>query len=332
MNKLLSLLRRLGLLLTDLLLFFALLWLIGLFFYRPESLLLLLLFAAALYAWRRFMKTRRLRLRPCLWGLFALGFVTYQLLPAPSHAHWQTPWARAPQFTLEGNWLTIDNIRDFHYRSETDYDVRYRKETYDLGTLTGAELGECHWDGMEAICHTMISFSFADGRHLVVSGETRLPEGVTQDSIGGIYKLYGMLYVFGTEDDIFALRTNHRHEDLTLFPLRATPEQARKLLLAYVHLATVTESLQLPYNTVTGNCSSGLIRIFRHFAPQMPARYNLLPLHNSSISRLIYEHGGMKAREGESYEDFARRCYLGYDLAQDAPGQYSQAIREKRGE
>ncbi len=326
---------RLATVLAWLLLAPALLWLLGLFIYRPESLLmaaLLMLPPSAVILYRRWRYGRFMRfaLLPWLWILFFAGICIWQRLPSPTHADWQTPWARAPKFTQEGEQLTIENIRDFHYLSETDYDVRYRTETYDLTTLTGVDFGECHWDGMEAICHTMVSFSFADGRHLVISPETRLPKGVTQSTPGGIYKLFGLLYVFGTEEDIFALRTNHRHEDLTLYPLRVTPEQARKLLLAYVALAEKTEAEQSPYNTVTDNCSSGLVRIFRHFAPNMPQCYNLLPLHNSSISQILYRHGGMQVQEGESFEELTHRCYLGYDLAPGAPEHYSSAIREKR--
>ncbi len=330
MRFLRPLLRAFGLCLSDLVLAVALLWLVGLFFYRPESLLLLLPLAAVLYTWQRL--GHHLRVRPVLWLLFSFGLITYQLLPSPHHADWQTPWGKAPQFSLAGDRLTIDNLRDFRYRSEDDYDVRYRTETYDLSQLTGVDLGECHWDGMEAICHTMLSFSFADGRRLVISAETRLPKGVKQDSIGGIYKLYGLLYVFGTEEDIFALRTDHRHEDLTLYPLKLTPVQARRLLLAYVYLAQETERQQRPYNTVTDNCSSGLVRIFRHFVPHMPRRYDLLPLHNSSISKLIYEHAGMQTREGESFEALSQRCYLGYDLSPAEPEHYSKALRDKRGQ
>ncbi len=314
----------------------GLLWLLGLFIYRPWSLLIvggLLLpgIINCVYRRIRYGKLLRYVVLPLLWAAFIIGIITYKsFLPAPEHADWQTPWARAPQFTQQGELLTIENVRDFHYRSEQDYDARYRTETYDLRELTGVDLGECHWDGMEAICHTMLSFTFADGRHLVISAETRLPKGVKQDSIGGIYKLYGLLYVFGTEEDIFALRTNHRHEDLTLYPLKVTPEQARKLLLAYIHLAQEAEAEQLPYNTVTDNCSSGLVRIFRHFAPNMPKRYDLLPLHNSSISRLLYHHGSLQAREGEDFAALSRRCYLGYDIAPGQPAAYSAAIRARR--
>ncbi len=331
-------LRLIGLLLSDALLALGLLWVVGLFIFRPWSILFsaLLLLPGLLicfYRNRRYSRSLRSCVRPLLWGLLLLSAcITYPLLSSPKHADWQAPWGKAPQFSREGDLLTITHVRDFRYRSEHDYDVRYRTETYDLNQLTGVDLGECHWDGMEAVCHTMLSFAFADGRHLVVSAETRLPRGVEQSTLGGLYKLYGLLYVFGTEEDIFALRTNYRHEDLTLYPLKVTPQQARRLLMACIHLAIEAEAKQLPYNTVTDNCSSGLVRIFRHFEPDMPARYNLLPLHNSSISRLICKHGGMLTQKGESFEALSRRCYLGYDLAKENLAGYSAALREKRGQ
>ncbi len=323
-------LRRAGIILSDIVLAVGLLWLLGLCIFRPESLLSLGVLAAILI-WRR-RRGRGFGCRATLWLALVCGVLTYNVLTGPRDATWQAPWARAPQFHLAGDTLVIRNLRDFRYRSEEDYDAHYRTQVYDLSKLTGVDFGECRWDGHTAICHTMLSFNFADGRHLVVSAETRLPEGEEQNALGGLYKRYGLLYVFGTEADIYALRTNYRHEDLTLYPLKATPAQARDLLLRYIELARETEERQLPYNTVTDNCSSGLVRIFAELAPSMPAGYRLLPLHNASISKLLYEHGALRHREGESFEALRRRCYLGYDIAKGKPADYSRAIREKRGD
>ncbi len=317
---------------SDLVLGIALLWLAGLYIYQPLSLLPAALLAgvALWYRHRRGTFGRGRKNRLWLWGLVLLGILTYKLLPAPSPDAWQTPWARAPHFDLRGDTLTISNLRDFRYRSETDYDVRYRTESYKLSDITGADFGECHWDGMEAICHTMISFTFADGRHLVVSAETRLPVGEEQNSIGGLYKRYGLLYIFGTEEDIFALRTNHRHEDLILLPLRIQPKQARAMLLHFVALAEQAEREHQSYNTLTSNCSSGVMKVFRSLAPHMPRLYNLAPIHNGSISRLLYRHGALITQPGESYDTLRKRCYLGYDLSPASPENYSTAIRTRR--
>ena len=325
--------------LRRLILALGLLWCLGFYIYRPISLLspaILLLCLLAL-RWIPTLAAPARFLRGCtrsprellLWCLFLLTAVSYYIIPTKRPEKWQTPWAHAPQFTLEGDTLTIRNLRDFNYRSEQDYDARWRTESYDLSGITGAEFAECHWDGMEAICHTMISFSFADGKHLVVSAETRLPEGVEQNALAGLYKNYGLLYVFGTEEDIYALRTNHRHEDLLLMPMRIKPQGARDMLLHFVRLAQEAEAENTAYNTATNNCSSGVMATFRHLAPGMPLYYDLAPIHNGSISRILFRHGALLSRPGETYDALRKRCYLHYDISPDAPHNYSAAIREK---
>lgn len=318
-------------LLQGILLSIALLWCVGLWCYQPISVVVAVAVACAwggLYLYRRRYPAHTV----CwLWGLVAASIATYCALPGPCPTRWQRPWAKAPTFELDptGTKLTVHNLRDFRYRSVQDYDSAYRTEVYDLELLTGVDFAECHWDGMEIICHTMLSFHFADGRRLVISPETRLPEGVEQNAIGGLYKRYGLLYIFGTEEDIFALRTNYRHEDLYLMPLKATPQQARTMLLRVVELQQQAALHHTPYNTVTHNCSTGIVDTFGLLAPHMPYRYHLLPIHNGSISRILFEHGAFISRPGETYEDFRRRSYLGYDIATGAPEAYSEALRAK---
>lgn len=304
----------------------GLLWLLGLFIYQPIALIVPAVIAG-LVCWKR----GRFSVPQYLWAAVLLGVAVYLFIPGPSPEKWQTPWAEHPQCSVEGDVLRIRKVRDFHYRSETDYDVVYRDETYDLNTLEGVDFAECHWDGMTAVCHTMLSFRFADGRHLVVSAETRLPEGVEQNAIGGIYKKYGMLYVFGTEADIFRLRTNHRHEDLSVYPLTINTQGTRKLLLHYVQLAEEAAAEGKTYNTVTDNCSTGLVSAFRELAPQMPRKYDLLPIHNGSFTHLLYRAGALQLLPGETEEQVRKRCYVGYDLAPENREAYSAALSEKIG-
>ncbi len=316
----------------------CLLWSIGLYIYQPITLLSLIAIPLVLLVMRclptpagkgyLLQLIARAPKEAYLWSLFLLSVISYLSLPGPQPEKWQSPWAHAPQFSLEGDTLTIRNLRDFHYRSELDYDPIWRTETYNLSTITGADFAECHWDGMEAICHTMMSFSFADGKHLVVSAETRLPEGEAQSALGGLYKRYGLLYIFGTEADIFGLRTNHRHEDLLLLPMKVKPQGARAMLMHFVHLAQAAEKNHTAYNTAANNCSSGVMATFRHLAPDMPLWYDLAPIHNGSISRILFNHGALITRPGETYDALRKRCYLRYDISPDAPEQYSSAIRK----
>lgn len=311
----------------------ALLWSLGLWVYQPISLIPTALLLAAWAAWYIKRKKYPGHTLLWLWALVLLNIVTYELIPGPQPAQWQTPWAREPQFTFseDGNILTIANVRDFEYRTQYDYTPRYRTETYDLRTIKGADYAACHWDGMTAICHTMMSFSFADGRHLVVSAETRLPEGEKQNAIGGLYKRYGILYLFGTEADIFGLRTNHRHEDLMLMPLNASPERARTMLLNFVALQQEAAATNEAYHTLVDNCSTGLVDTFHTVVPKVHWYEDLLPVHNGDISELLYDFGACDTRPKEDFVDFCKRCYLGYDIKYDknAPNGYSEAIRAK---
>lgn len=313
-----------GLILSSLLLVLPLLWSIGLWYYQPVSLIPtgLLLTRTGLWWWKR----RRPSAHLVLWLLVLVNIVTYHCIPGPTPEKWKKTWAVAPEFEQQGDMLTVRNIRDFRYRTEDDSDARYLTETYDLNSLIGVDFAECHWDGMEAICHTMLSFHFADGRRLAVSAETRLPEGVEQGAIPGLYKKFGILYLFGTEEDLFGLRTNIRHEDLSIYPLKIKKTGARKLLQHYIDLAREAEETHRAYNTISGNCSTGLVSGFRALVPTMPRKYDFLPLHNGSIAGLLINYGAVQCAPGETGEQIRKRCYVGYDLPME---NYSAALRDR---
>lgn len=311
-----------------LLLGLALLWLLGLAVFQPLSLwvtLPLLVLTALL------RRKCPLPWRFLLWLPVIGGIVFFKLLPPPQPAQWQGPWERDPEPTISGDILTVGNLRDFRYRSPDDYDSRYRSARYDLRQLCGVDFAPCHWDGHEFFCHTMLVFNFSDGQHLVVSPETRLPEGEAQNGLAGLYKRYGILYVFGSEDDILALRTNYRHEDLYLYPLNVTPTQARRLLEHIVAIAQQSSARHEAYNTVTDNCSTAIVTLFRPLSDVIPLQYRLLPVNNGRIAELLYRFGGLITRPGESWEQLRQRSYAGYDITPGPGHGYSEALRKRVG-
>lgn len=314
-------------LLSALLLVLPLLWCCGLWYYQPISLIPTLLFLGGLFLWLR--RRRHVSVHLILWLLVLINVITYTLIPGPTPERWQKPWAKAPAFEQAGDMLTIRNLRDFRYRTEEDSDAVYRTETYDLNTLCGVDFASCHWDGMTAICHTMLCFHFNDGRSVVVSAETRLPEGAEQEALPGLYKKYGILYLFGTEEDIFGLRTNIRHEDLYIYPLNIRQEGARKLLQHYIDLARHAEATHQDYNTIADNCSTGIVSGFRELVPTMARKYDFLPLHNGSIADLLISYGAVQSLPGETPEQIRKRCYAGYDLPVE---DYSATLRRRTSE
>ena len=64
-----------------------------------------------------------------------------------------------------------------------------------------------------------------------ISIEIRPTIGESYDPIAGLFKQYEIIYVPGDERDLARVRTNYRNEEVFLYPITATPEQARSLFV-----------------------------------------------------------------------------------------------------
>lgn len=244
--------------------------------------------------------------------------------PDPNTCY-QTNWALMPAFTFDGDRITIHNIRDFHYRSEFDYDVRYRTETFDLSKAKSLSLAVSHWDGLQAIGHTMLAFEFFDGKYVTISVETRLPVGKEQSTLAGMFKQFGLIMIFGTDSDLIKLRATHRGETLYFYPTTATPEATR---IAFERLCHRAEQLRLHpefYNTLYSNCTTVL------FPPLRPILLNLKfdwrMILNGTIDSFAAEKGYIDMpSQGEAYEEGRNR----HRVRAGIPGEglnYSRALR-----
>jgi hypothetical protein len=232
----------------------------------------------------------------------------FTITPA-NNADWQTPWARMPEIEVKGNVLSIQNIRDFNYRGENDYDVRYISGDYDLEKLEKVMLVLSYWDGNTAVAHTMLDFGFKDGKWLVISSETRLKNGQQQTALGGLFKQYGSLYIIGTEADLLMLRTNYRKEQVYMYQmLRITPAESRTLLLDLVKRCNQLRTRPMFYNTITGNCMTSLIPSMRTASRDPNVFRDIRILLNGYSDEMIYERNYNPAEI--SYEQFRQDHYI----------------------
>ena len=110
-----------------------------------------------------------------------------------------------------GEQLTVHNVRNFDYRTESDFTPRYEDRTYDLSTLRGVDVFMSYW-GSPAIAHTIMSWQFDNAPPLAISIETRKRKGQEYSAIKGFFKQYEIIYVVADEHDVVGLRTNHRGE------------------------------------------------------------------------------------------------------------------------
>jgi Domain of unknown function (DUF4105) len=242
--------------------------------WEPVRLALAIVFPTGVVAAFAFLPRRR---RTLVWflGAFGLVVVWFWLIPASNNRDWKPSVAREPHAIVDGNKVAVFDIRDFQYRSETDFTPHYYDKTFDLDKLKGVDFVLCSW-GIKDIVHTMLSFDFDGGDHLALSIETRLEKGQPQTAIRGLFKQYELIYILADERDLFRVRTNFRKEKMWLYPTNATPEQARALFLDVIK--TVNRLYEKPqfYNTLCDNCTTGIVPHLRHIGLHLPFDFRLI--------------------------------------------------------
>ena len=216
---------------------------------------------------------------------------------APSnHRQWVPSLAVLPHAEFHGNHVTIRNIRHCEYLSEQDYIVRHYDKTFDLDRVQSVDFWVVPFQAVPSLAHTMLSFGFGDQGYLAVSVEARLEEGESYSPIRGAMRQYELMYVLADERDVIPLRTNHRESDVYLYRTRATPAQARVLLLDV--LARVNKLAVEPefYDTFTNNCTTNIVQhINRVYPSRIPMRIGvLLPGY---ADRLAYDLGLLDSEE-----------------------------------
>lgn len=190
-------------------------------------------------------------------GLFALVLGWWLSIPARNEREWQPDVSQLARMRVEGERLNVTNLRNFEYRSRTDFVPRWEERSYDLAQITGLDLAVCDW-GAKGIVHTMVSWEFGDGEHLVVSIETRKEVGESYSALRGFFRQFELYYVVGDERDLIGVRTNVRGERVRLYRLAVSPANARALLLAYARRIDDLANDPDWYNALTHNCTTSI--------------------------------------------------------------------------
>ena len=230
--------------------------------------------------------------RPWKMAATAAGFVLvlawWLTLQPSNNRNWVPNAAAFPYADINGNQVVIHNIRNCDYRTETDFDVRLYDKTFELDQLRTADLSLVTW-GSPHIAHTMVSFGFTNGDYVCFSVETRNEKGEGYSAVKGLFRQFELTYVIADERDVVRLRTNYRKgEEVCLYRLQVTPEQARQLFLDYLRRASELHERAEWYNALTDNCTTA-IRTQRAAADRGPWDWRMLI--NGHLDELLYERG-----------------------------------------
>ncbi len=269
---------------------------------------------------RQFFPTHK-RLFFCLLALILLGWWA-SIRPSLDRI-WAPEVARTVTGKVDGDQVTLFNVRDFGWRTSEDFTPAWKDETYDLSKITSVDVYLSYWTG-PSIAHTLLSFGFEDGRHVVFSGEIRKERNEVYSAIGGFFREFELAMIAAEESDIIFLRTNVRKEDVYRYRVNLPPAGARALFLSYVELGNQLASTPKFYNTLSANCTTIIFTMVRLLDPTFPFDYRILL--SGYLPGYLYDHGWLESNG--TLEETTKRASIGGKAQAGGREGYSNRIRQ----
>lgn len=291
--------------------------------WRPA---LAITFAAATVAVLWIAGRRGPRWLPAYLPLIALVLVGWFDLRPGFDRDWQPDVARTPTAMIDGDRLTVRNVRNFAWGpGDTIVAERWEDRTYVLSQFRRADIAASYWAG-DVIAHLIVSFGFDDGQQLAFSIEARKEVGEAYSAIDGFFRNNELVYVAADERDLLGVRAIERGERVYLYRTRATPERVRALLMDYLQemnrLAVEPEF----YNSGITNCTTQIGVHVRQSGALLPPSWKLLL--SGYAPEYAYERGTLDTRL--PFDELRRRSLI-VDAAKAVGGSADFSIRIREG-
>lgn len=222
--------------------------------------------------------------------LFAALLGWWQTLQPTNNKDWAADVVRVAHGETQGNRLTMHNVRNFYYSSETDFVTNWETREYNLDEIQGLDLFLSYW-ASEHIAHAIMSWDFGQDRHLAISIETRKDSNQEYSAIKGFFKQFELSYVAADETDLIRLRTNFRKERVYAYRLLVSKERARALLEEYLLEMNRLVSTPEFYDALTRNCITTIHLHNKAINPNNPPPIDWRIVASGHIDKLLYERG-----------------------------------------
>jgi hypothetical protein len=246
-----------------------------------------------------------------LLGVAAL-FFGWWILQKPSHDRdWDLSVAVLPRAVREGDAITIQNVRNFEYRTLDDFTARYETRTFHLPNLNALDIIFFNW-GLPWMSHPVLVFDFGPDGHICMSIEVRYRKGQDFSILRSLYRQQELIFVVAEERDVILRRTKYGcNEQAHLYRFNTSVEELRATFLDYVHAINSLHERPRWYHGLCANCTTAFYRL-----PNSRLRFDWRVLANGRLDQAFYEDGRLD--RSLPFQELRRMASLN-DIANNAP-------------
>lgn len=242
-------------------------------------------------------------------------FVLWQLSKqVPANSDWKDTLKVLSTAEFSGNIVTVKNVRNFKYDVNGNPTVeQYYDKTYDLSAIKKVWYVTDPFHPGSPFAHTYLSFEFKNESFLAISIEGRLTKDQQYSILGGLLRTYPLMYIAADERDVLYLRTNINKDGAYVYPVRATPEQARLLLSDMLQRMNDLVVHPTWYNAIFANCTSSIADHVNKIWPGLLPRFDWQALFTNYADELALQKGLL---DTTLPLDQARKKFYVTDIAQ----------------
>ena len=189
----------------------------------------------------------------CVAGLFVIWWLGQK----PSHHRdWDPCVGVLPQATTWVEVVTIENVRNFEYRTLSDYTLRYETRSFSLANLRGGDIIFFNW-GSPWMCHPVLVYDFGGEGRICISIEVRYRKGQDYSIIRSLYRQQELIIVAADERDIILRRTKYaKNQTAHLYNVKLSIDAVRTAFIDTVWAINDLYKKPRWYHGLTMNCTT----------------------------------------------------------------------------
>lgn len=223
--------------------------------------------------------------------LVVVSYTVLVVVVRPSNDRdWTLDQTVLPYAEINGNQVSVHNIRNFSYTSTSDYTPAYYDATFDLDKIKNIYFVVEPFSGYVGAAHTFLSFEFEGDKFVSISVEIRKEKGESFSAIKGLLRRYELTYVIADERDVVKLRSNYRHDKVFVYPVKTTPEKMRAVFLSMIERANKLKAEPEFYNTMVSNCTTNIAKHVNQISPKR-VPWDITFLLPEEADRYVYKLG-----------------------------------------